>query len=225
MRFNQALVFPDDFTEELRTVTCQAADGQATAQLAMGDIYAEGRSLPENPAEALHWYLKAADQKLPEAMLRVGRCYARGLGVNRDMAQSVMWYNKAAAAGNTEAQHLLGTMYARGRSVPRDYQKAAAWFLAAAQSGDKRAEMVYGLMLRDGRGVPRNPTKAYIWLLNAAKSRPAGEVDPILTKTLRELELKLAPQEKKRALTVMDAIVSRNAAAETAPAAVQNGAM
>ncbi len=224
MKFDQTPTFPDYFTEEMRTVANRAAEGQAEAQLAMGEMYAEGRGgVPENQAEALHWYLKAANLKLAEAMLRVGRCYAKGLGADRNSEQSLKWYHEAGAAGSMEAQHLLGTIYARGKSVPQDYEKAAGWYLAAARSGDRHAELVYGMMLRDGRGVPKSPAKAYIWLLNAAKSRDGGELDPVLRKTLQGLELKLTPEEKKRAEAMMDSVMARNSPAAAAPKAMRKG--
>ncbi|MEE8334145.1 MAG: tetratricopeptide repeat protein [Alphaproteobacteria bacterium] len=207
----------------MRAVTSRAGAGQAASQLALGEMYAEGECVPENPAEALHWYLKAANQKLPEAMLKVGRCYAKGLGVDRNLERSLKWYHEAGAAGSMDAQHLLGTMYARGRSVPQDYEKSARWFLAAARSGDRRAELIYGQMLRDGRGVPKSTTKAYIWLLNATKTRAGGKVDPVLLKTLRELEMKLTPEEKKHADTVMDNILTHRVAVETAHQDTEKG--
>lgn len=224
VRFDQAIVFPAYFTGEMRAVAIQAAAGTAEAQLAMGAMYAEGRGVPRNPAEALHWYLKAANQGLPEAMLRVGRCYAKGQGVDQNMKFAVKWYHNAGAQGSAEAQRILGNMYARGRHLPQDYEKAAAWFRAAARGGDRHAELVFGLMLRDGRGVPKSPIKAYVWLLNAAKSRDPETLDPVLTKALRELEQMLDPEEKLRAEAMMHSILTTDALAETQQAPFEKGA-
>lgn len=42
MKFDQTAVFPDSFTEEMRTIASQAGAGQAGAQFALGELYAEG---------------------------------------------------------------------------------------------------------------------------------------------------------------------------------------
>jgi len=207
MRFDQNPVFPDYFSEEMRAITNLAGSGQVEAQLAMAGMYSEGDGVPQNPAEGLHWYLKAAKQDNAEAMLQAGRCYAKGLGADRNMKLALKWYHEAGAAGSAEAQYLLGTMYARGRNVQQDYTKAAGWFRAAARGGNKQAELIYGLMLRDGRGMQKNLAKAYIWLLNAAKSQADDERDPVLTKALSELERQLTPEDKRLAETMMETIL------------------
>jgi uncharacterized protein len=44
----------------------------------MGLMYAEGQGVPEDDAEAVKWYRKAAEQGLAEAQFNLGEMYAYG---------------------------------------------------------------------------------------------------------------------------------------------------
>lgn len=47
---------------QVRAIRGNAEQGQANAQFILGLMYAEGRGLPKDEAEAVRWYRKAADQ-------------------------------------------------------------------------------------------------------------------------------------------------------------------
>lgn len=119
-----------------------AQKGEPEAQYDLGLNYALGkRGLPQNYAEALKWYRKAADQGLAEAYNNLGRLYEKGRGVPQNYAEALKWYRKAADQGLAVAQFNLGTMYHGGKGVPEDYIQAHMWYnLAAAQSYVKAAD-------------------------------------------------------------------------------------
>ena len=66
-----------------------------------GTSYYYGVGVPQDYAQAVHWFRKAAEQGHAEAQDRLGFCYAEGHGVPQDYAQAVHWYRKAVAQGNT----------------------------------------------------------------------------------------------------------------------------
>jgi TPR repeat protein len=68
-----------------------AEQGYAAAQIALGDIYSEGRGVPQDQARALVWYRKAAEQGIAEAHRKVALMCANGQGVPQDHAQAVRW--------------------------------------------------------------------------------------------------------------------------------------
>jgi TPR repeat protein len=45
----------------------EAKQGDVTAQIALADIYEEGRGVPQDLAQAVKWYRKAAEQGNPQA--------------------------------------------------------------------------------------------------------------------------------------------------------------
>ena len=48
--------------EEFKAVRQMAERGDADAQYALGDMYANGQSVPKDDAQAVSWYRKAAEQ-------------------------------------------------------------------------------------------------------------------------------------------------------------------
>jgi hypothetical protein len=76
-------------------------------------MFAKGQGVPQDYAEALHWYRKAADQGNANAQSAIGYAYYHGLGVSRDNAEALRWYRKAADQGDEYAQRALGLRGAR----------------------------------------------------------------------------------------------------------------
>ena len=60
-------------------------------------MYGEGRGVPQDFAEAAHWYRLAAEQGDAQAEYNLGLAYARGEGVTQDIVEAHMWFNLAAA--------------------------------------------------------------------------------------------------------------------------------
>lgn len=113
-------------------VLALAEAGDADAQLALGQMYEDGRGgRPDYPAAA-DWYARAARQGLPLAQHRLGQLYERGLGVARDYGAAAGWYRRAAEQGLDVAQYRLGYFYEKGLGVRRDVNQAVAWYERAA---------------------------------------------------------------------------------------------
>ncbi len=84
-----------------------AEQGEAEGQRALGWCYDQGHGVPQNYAQALHWYLLAARQGVADAQYRVGYFYQQGMGVQRNLAEAVNWYRQAARQGYAAAQQAL----------------------------------------------------------------------------------------------------------------------
>lgn len=98
--------------------------------------------MPKDSAEAVKWYLKAADQGYAEAQNNLAVSYRNGQGVPQDYGEAIKWYRKAADQGLAGAQHGLGAMYANGQGVPKDYAEAVKWFRKAADQGYAEAQTI-----------------------------------------------------------------------------------
>ena len=117
-----------------------AERGAATAQLGLGDMYAEGWAIPADDREAAFWYHEAAKQGDSEAQLKLGDMYANGEGVAADRQEAVFWYCEAAEQGDAYAQFRLGLSYANGKGVPEDDIQAYAWTNLASVQGREDAQ-------------------------------------------------------------------------------------
>ena len=96
--------------------------------------------MPQDYAEAVVWFRKAAEQGDGAGENNLGSMYERGQGVPKDYAQAASWYRKAADQGDALAQNNLGLMYEDGRGVAQDYVLAHKWFNLAATQGLDRAK-------------------------------------------------------------------------------------
>ena len=115
-----------------------ARDGNAQAQSDLGNMYFEGRGVPQNYAEGVKWYRLAAEQGNANAQDNLGVCYATGRGVFQNFSEAVKWFTMAAEQGSANAQYNLGFAYERGDGVPQNYKTAYIWFaLSAANSTDE----------------------------------------------------------------------------------------
>jgi TPR repeat protein len=101
-------------------------------------MYLHGQGVPQDYAEAVRWFRKAAEQGLASAQSNLGAMYHEGQGVVQDYAEAIRWFREAAEQGDAAAQFNLGNMYHDGKGVPQDYVQAHMWVNLAASrsSGD-----------------------------------------------------------------------------------------
>ncbi len=72
-----------------------AEQGDAEAQINVGEIFERGLGGEPNYQAALIWYQKAAEQGNARAQFNLGTLYEQGLGVGKDKMQALNWYRKA----------------------------------------------------------------------------------------------------------------------------------
>ena len=117
-----------------------AQAGDANAQVALGNVFAEGLyGVPQNDAEAFRWYERAAEAGNSMGEFMLGSCYEQGKGPAKSFSEAAAWYKRSAGKGFAAAQAALGTLYSTGQGVARDPVEAYKWFALAAASGDTKA--------------------------------------------------------------------------------------
>ena len=127
------LLAQDDF-DRLR----QAAEkGDAEAQFNLGNMYADGRGVLKDEAEAVRWYHQAAEQGHAWAQYSLGASYTNGEGVPKDEAEAVRWLRLAAEQGHASAQYNFGAMYDIGRGVLKDEAEAVRWLRPCRRAGPR----------------------------------------------------------------------------------------
>jgi hypothetical protein len=104
-----------------------ADKGVAAAQYRLGVMYAEGKGVPANDAEAALWFERAAKQGDAAAQYDLGASYVEGTGVRKDPTAAAEWFRRAADQGYPLALLNLGLMYAAGNGVPQDNVEAMKW--------------------------------------------------------------------------------------------------
>ncbi|MDD4393309.1 MAG: trypsin-like peptidase domain-containing protein [Desulfobacterales bacterium] len=151
------------------TVKILAEQGDAEAQFNMAMMYGNGKGVPKDLKEAVHWLKKAAERGHIKAQSCLGGLYVDGdEGLPQDYEKGVYWYTKAAEAGETEVQWNLGAMYDLGAGIPQDSKKAMYWYnKAAKEEGEDSIFCTIGSLFYWGDGVPKNMKKAAYWFNKA----------------------------------------------------------
>lgn len=140
-----------------------AEKGDSAAQNALGEIYAEGKQVRQDYAEAARWYRKAADQGFAKAEFNLASLYDIGQGLPQVESEAAKWYRKAAEKGNADAQYSLASMLGLGRAVPRNPKEALSWYERAAEQGDALASYNLAERYERGKDVAQDFVEAYKW--------------------------------------------------------------
>src|SRR5512137_124447 len=137
-----------DYYNAVRLLMPLAQNGNAQAQLAMGDLYYHGHGVKESDEEALRWYERAAGQGVADAQFLTGNMYAYGLGIPRSDVEvdrkAAKWYFEAARQGHRDAQYALAQSFLAGKGVERDESEATKWMKRAADQGHEDARRYFG---------------------------------------------------------------------------------
>ena len=91
--------------------TVAAEQGDAVAQLFLGQMFFEGLGVLQDYKVAKMWFEKSASNNISMAQNNLGSIYENGKGVAQDLQKAAIWYQKAAVQGDKNAQFNLGAFY------------------------------------------------------------------------------------------------------------------
>jgi TPR repeat protein len=167
----------------VRWLSRVAARGDTDAQVALADVYREGRGVEPDRRLAMQWYRMAVPES-PYAAWRLGQLLETGEGGEPDSEESLRLYLHAAEAGLAGAQNSLGNLFVAGIDVPQDYAEAREWYQKAAQGGDPEALLNLAGMYYLGLGVEQNYDQA-VELARAAALHHARDAAAFLVEMER----------------------------------------
>ena len=101
-----------------------ANQGNALAQLNLGDVYSRGCEVEQDYKQALYWWKKSAEQGSALIQFNLGLVYEKGEGAEQDIDEAIKWFEKSAKQNNHNALNSLGNLYYKGEGVKQDYEKA-----------------------------------------------------------------------------------------------------
>ena len=127
-----------------------AEQGDASAQVSLGAMYADGRGVPQDGAAAVAWYCRAAEQGNASAQVSLGALYSDGgSGVPHNLVEGHTWFNLAASrlTGEQREEAVTARDRVAERLTPADLSEAqhrAREWNAAYQVGVDIAPGTYG---------------------------------------------------------------------------------
>lgn len=135
-------------SEALTTLRSKAEAGDIEAQSQLASAYFQGRDVEADPALALRWAIKPAEQDDLFCVQMVAMIHFQGKGVKRDLPEAGKWFAKAAVLGDATAAFTLGLMNDEGQGVPKNPVEAFAWYqVSKALSRDVSATVKHAAAL------------------------------------------------------------------------------
>ena len=106
--------------ETRENIRARAEQGDASAQVNLGVMYADGEGVPQDYSEAVRWYRLAAEQGDADAQFNLGIMYANGEGVPQDYSEAMRWFQLAAEQGDASATGVQTEFHEAGSSLALD---------------------------------------------------------------------------------------------------------
>jgi TPR repeat protein len=115
----------------------QAAElGNASAQVALGQLTRLGMGVPKNEEDAVRLYRRAAERGHAGGQTQLGLAYQLGEGVKEDWTEAHAWCAKGAAQQYALGLLCVGRQFQFGLGVPQDRNTAIRYFELAEDQGD-----------------------------------------------------------------------------------------
>src|SRR6267378_7332892 len=118
-----------------------AAQGDADAQWQMGVRYHNGESVPRDDAQAMQWFLRAANRGHATAQATLGAYYWAGRGVPQDLSKAYFWSALALAQGDENSKSRLEGLASQmtQAQVSAARQQAEFWLHSHSQRAKSEA--------------------------------------------------------------------------------------
>jgi len=156
----RAPAYPSD-AEMLRRLRKHVDEGNADAQLWLGDYYQNGGiGLKKDSKRALQLFALAAAQGHALAQVTLGQFYEHGHGGKVNHKLAVRWFRRAAEQGFPPGQFNLGVAFDQGKGVAQSLDEAVNWYRLAAAEGDAGAQFNLGACYANGHCVPQDQDEA-----------------------------------------------------------------
>ncbi|HTK84191.1 MAG TPA: hypothetical protein VL625_03810 [Patescibacteria group bacterium] len=159
-----------NYPEAFKWFQLATRNGNLRGESRLALMYAGGKGIPANVAEAVRLWHDGADKGYSLAQYNLGVMYAKGEGVPQDYNEARKWYTKAAEQNQPLAEMQLGQIYDNGWGTKRDYSEAMKWYRKAAQQGVPGAQYLLGYMYDHANGVEQDNAQARDWYQKAAQN-------------------------------------------------------
>jgi hypothetical protein len=126
--------------QAFRNLKTLAEKGDPVAQDKLGAAYGNGNGVPQDGAESLRWYNKAAQQGNADAQFHLGLMYDSGAGVSPDYREAARWWYEAADQGDADAMFQIGRIYHCGKGIHKNVVLASRWYSKATRQSPSYPE-------------------------------------------------------------------------------------
>ena len=152
-----------------------AEQGDARAMFQLGEMYSDGKVVPENFAEAAKWYRRGADAGYPEAHTSMGLIsLIRAVGL-ADSDESAVRFGSDESKKSEIISLIVHPEHLQIRNQMA-LKESVKWLRVGAEQGhNANAQFVLGLLTGAGVGVEKDPVQGAKWIRLAATKEPAAQ--------------------------------------------------
>ncbi len=170
--------FVPDGSDYVTTLRRLGEQGNAVIMAMLGSMYAAGKGVGRDDAEAVRWYRAGASAGHAVSMIELANLTLDGRGTQRDQQEAVRLLRGAADTGHVHGLWRYAQLLLEGKLVPKDAAQAAQLFRRSADGGFAPAMYELGTMNANGVGMPRNYQEAARLFQKAVDlNNPAAMVD------------------------------------------------
>ncbi len=130
-----------------------SAQDDANGQFGLGTLYHQGFGVPQDYAEAMRYYRKAATKGHKDAHYNIAMMLEIGEGVQQNTAEARKWYEAAANLGDPHAAYRLGLRLRDEPKFGASQKDIANWFRIAADANIAAAQLALAHYLADPENV------------------------------------------------------------------------
>lgn len=181
--------------EALQRADAEKKTGPSEPLEKVAQMYEAGQELPQDSAEALKWYRKAADAGSAQAGLKVSSILlaSRRVPTADEYSEIRRRCEDAAKAALSKGAYCLALIYGRGAGTPKDPVESTKWLGRAAELGSSKAALEFGEACWKGVGVKPDLVTAYMWIWLAL-----GSDEPGAAKAEQDLAGELSKKQVKQ---------------------------
>lgn len=161
--------------EQLIKQAEQTNDKELYVQI--GNSYMYGKNVSKDMAQAVTYYLKAANLGSLDGKTKLGVAYYKGEGVTKDYKTAKKYLQEAANQGSATALFYLGDMCYEGNyGLLAGKGKAFEFWMQAAKKGQPSAQYNIAISyMTDEWGAEKNLEKAAFWFMCAYQNRKSSK--------------------------------------------------
>ncbi len=148
-----------------------AQAGYAPAQYELGNLYAQGKAMPQHQGQALFWYMQAAQNGSAPAQAKVKATATQDPALSADTEYFVQTL-QSAEQGDAQAMLQTARAYHQGYPILREDTTALTWYQKAWDKSDRtlsQAAFELSDLYYKGEGTEPNNEKAADLLAQAAE--------------------------------------------------------
>jgi len=137
----------------IQTLIRDAESGSPEAQYRLGELFREGKAVPQDFKQAAKWYRQASDQGYTKAQYALGGASFMGSRHGQGRAAAIRLFEASGQQRFGRCAERSGHALSGCKEVSVDYPKALGWLNKAAAQRHPRAYYNLGRAYRDGKGV------------------------------------------------------------------------